>query len=99
MYTRRKEVIKHFGERIEQSILYLQTRQGQTLAHLAAQLESLSPLAVLSRGYTLARDEQGRVVTSAADLTVGRELELRFADGTARAAVKNVMLFESENNT
>lgn len=53
----------------------------------AAQLHALNPLAVLSRGYAAAVDESGRVVSRAADLFVGQNLSLRFADGTARCSV------------
>ncbi len=99
MYTRRKEAIKALGDRLGQNIQHLRTQNRQTLTRLTAQLEALSPLAVLSRGYTLTQDGQGRVVTSAAPLSAGDDLTVRFADGTAAVSVKGVTLFESENNT
>lgn len=99
MYTRRKEAIKALGDRMDQTILYLRTQNRQILTHLTAQLEALSPLAVLSRGYTMTQDGQGSVITSVANLSVGDDLTLRFADGQASVAVKNVTLFESESNT
>ena len=84
---------------MEQAILHRQTQNRQTLTGLTAQLEALSPLAVLSRGYTLTQDGQGSVVTSASRLSSGDDLTIRFADGTACATVQGVTLFESENNT
>lgn len=99
MYTHRKEAIKALGDRMEQSVRHMQAQSRQTLTRLTAQLEALSPLAVLSRGYTLTQDGQGSVVTSAGRLAEGDELNVRFADGTARATVRTVTLFESENNT
>ncbi len=99
MYTRRKEAIKALGDRMNQTILHLNTGNRQTLTRLTAQLEALSPLAVLGRGYTITHDGQGRVVTSAAPLSTGDDLTIRFADGTAAVSVKGVTLFESENNT
>ncbi len=99
MYTRRKEAIKALGDRMNQTILHLNAGNRQTLTRLTAQLEALSPLAVLGRGYTITQDGQGRVVTSAAPLSTGDDLTIRFVDGTAAVSVKGVTLFESENNT
>ena len=99
MYTRRKEAVKALGDRMNQTILHLNAGNRQTLTRLTAQLEALSPLAVLGRGYTITRDGQGRIVTSAAAVSAGDDLTIRFADGTAAVSVKGVSLFESENNT
>ena len=51
----------------------------------AARLESVSPLAVLSRGYALVTDRAGQPITSAAGVKPGARLGLRFADGEVRA--------------
>jgi exodeoxyribonuclease VII large subunit len=51
----------------------------------AARLESVSPLAVLARGYALVSDPAGRPLTSAAEVKPGARLALRFADGEVRA--------------
>ncbi len=56
------------------------------LKKTAAKLESLSPLAVLSRGYTLA-EQNGRIVTSAAALGREEEFTLTFSDGKVNARV------------
>ncbi len=51
----------------------------------SARLESVSPLAVLARGYVLVSDTAGHPVTSSAAVKPGARLELRFADGEVRA--------------
>jgi exodeoxyribonuclease VII large subunit len=51
----------------------------------AARLESVSPLAVLQRGYALVSDAAGHALTSAAAVKPGAALRLRFADGEVRA--------------
>jgi exodeoxyribonuclease VII large subunit len=99
MYTRRKEAIKAFGDRMDRSILHLQAQNRQTMTRLTAQLEALSPLAVLGRGYTMTKDADGNIVTSAAMLSEGDGLIVRFADGEALATVTGVNLLESENHT
>ena len=51
----------------------------------AARLESVSPLAVLGRGYVLVTDRAGAPITSAAGVKPGARLGLRFADGNVKA--------------
>jgi exodeoxyribonuclease VII large subunit len=53
-------------------------------------LEALSPMAVLGRGYSLARDESGAVVMSIAGLSPGRRLTTVFADGSVLGEVLEV---------
>ena len=94
MYTRRKEAIQGLGDRLDKTIEHMHVRNRQTLTRLTAQLEALSPLAVLSRGYTITQDKEDRVITSAEHLSVGNDLTIRFADGTADVQVKSVTLSE-----
>jgi exodeoxyribonuclease VII large subunit len=51
----------------------------------AARLESVSPLAVLQRGYAMVSDPAGHPLTTAAAVTPGARLRLRFADGEVGA--------------
>lgn len=57
------------------------------LARRAAALDALSPLAVLSRGYALAKTKDGRLVRSARAVTAKDELEIRLAEGVIDAVV------------
>ena len=70
----------------------LQTGREQT-ARLAASLEALSPFRVLSRGYSIAQKEDGTVLSSIQQVSVGEDLSLRLADGqvtcTARGKEKH----------
>jgi exodeoxyribonuclease VII large subunit len=48
-----------------------------------AQLEALSPLAVLGRGYAVCWDEDGRTILRRADPALeGRDVHVRLAEGT-----------------
>jgi exodeoxyribonuclease VII large subunit len=51
----------------------------------AARLESVSPLAVLQRGYAVVADAAGHPLTSVATVPPGARLRLRFADGEVGA--------------
>jgi exodeoxyribonuclease VII large subunit len=58
------------------------------LGGLAARLHSLSPLAVLDRGYALVLDRQGELVRSVAKATPGEILTTRLADGAFTSRVE-----------
>ena len=63
-------------------------RAENELAELASRLELLSPLKTLERGYALVSAE-GRVVRSAAQLRPGQSVDIRLAQGQARATVEH----------
>jgi exonuclease VII large subunit len=50
-------------------------------------LHSLSPLAVIGRGYAAAFDERGRLVQNARDLGVGDEFSLALREGGVECSV------------
>jgi exodeoxyribonuclease VII large subunit len=61
------------------------------LQDLATTLHSLSPLAVLGRGYSLTRTvPEGKLVTDAEKILPGDQLRLTFAKGEARVRVEEV---------
>ena len=68
----------------------LHDRQRQ-FAHLAGKLQSLNPLAVLERGYTMTQDTKtGKVIRSASQLRVGQSIVTRLTDGSAKSLIESV---------
>jgi exodeoxyribonuclease VII large subunit len=65
-------------------------RQRQSVAGLAGRLDALSPLAVLSRGYSITRDESGHVVKSVAEVSVGQKLSVMLHKGQLTARVEEI---------
>ncbi len=63
-------------------------KAGTQLTRMRARLETLNPLQVLQRGYTLVTDLGGRVLTGVEDAYSAENVRIRFADGTAEAVVK-----------
>ncbi|HEX7997018.1 MAG TPA: exodeoxyribonuclease VII large subunit [Pyrinomonadaceae bacterium] len=53
-----------------------------------ASLDALSPLAVLQRGYALAQDERGRLLTDVSAVRPGDQLQIRLARGRILARVE-----------
>src|SRR5262249_23891069 len=68
----------------------LESRQN-ACALSARALESVSPLAVLARGYAIAHKvDGGAALTDASTLAPGAEVETRLARGSFRARVESV---------
>jgi exodeoxyribonuclease VII large subunit len=63
-------------------------RKRAELSAFAARLNALSPLAVLGRGYALAKNTEGRPLTSALEFTDGMEFQLLMRDGEIDAVVR-----------
>ncbi len=66
---------------------HLLNERQRRLHTLTARLEALDPQAVLTRGYALATDANGRVVVDSGRLRTGDLLHVQFARGRARASV------------
>jgi exodeoxyribonuclease VII large subunit len=58
--------------------------ESHRLLALWKRLESASPRSVLSRGYAIVRDDQGRPVPRAKGITTGQALVNEFQDGQVR---------------
>jgi exodeoxyribonuclease VII large subunit len=55
----------------------------------ARELEAVSPLAILERGYSVVSEsETGRLIASAVDAVPGTEAEIRFSDGRVSALIQ-----------
>ena len=79
LHGRLTRSIKHLHEKMEDSVK-LQTDL----------LNSLSPLSVLHRGYSVAIDKSGNLLCSVNDVQSGEELEVRLEDGTLQTKVTSV---------
>ncbi len=62
------------------------------LASLQQQLQNLDPSQVLARGYSMVRDEHGKVVVSSTQIALGAKLDVTFAQGRVTAEVKEKTL-------
>ena len=63
------------------------TERGHNLGVLIAKLDALSPLSILSRGYTVTETIQGKVIHSIGDINLNEEIVTRVMDGQIHAKV------------
>ena len=67
---------------------YVAARRHEYVAY-AAKLDALSPLKVLSRGYSFVKDEAGHPVRSAEDVAVGDKISITLSGGTLGCRVED----------
>jgi exodeoxyribonuclease VII large subunit len=82
-----KELDRHVAAMTAAAWTLLLQRKSR-LDRLASQLEALSPLAILERGYALVFDASGKLVKDARQLGAGDEISATLARGTLTATIK-----------
>ena len=87
----RRMMCDQLGERLVSATQLFVERRQRTLSSTAAAMQALSPLNVLTRGYSLTRNLAGRVVKSATDISVGEVTTTRCADVVIRSLVTEVL--------
>ena len=55
--------------------------QQKQLAHLCGKLDSLSPLKVLARGYSITQNQQNLTIRSIKEVNIGEHIKTRLTDG------------------
>jgi exodeoxyribonuclease VII large subunit len=81
--------------RLETRLRGLTATRRQRLVAAGGKLDALSPLATLGRGYSVAQDEDGRLLRSVRQFEAGHAFRLRVSDGEVKA--ETVDLSESES--
>ena len=86
----RRERIDAHARRLAELVRARLRAQRADLGRAMAKLESLSPLAVLQRGYALAFDAQGRLLQSANQVAAGDLVDVRLHRGALQARVTTI---------
>ena len=85
-----REVLDRDSQRLAGIAPRLLRVPNSEVSRLAATLDALSPLKVLGRGYSIARDENGHVVKDASSLCAGDSLSVQLGRGRIDAKVTSV---------
>lgn len=75
------------ADRATRAINLMSERYRHNLKHIAASLQALSPLQVLSRGYSLTQTSNGRILRQADDVKPGDILKTQLASGVVYSHV------------
>lgn len=90
--TKRSE-LDHVQDRLVAAAEKLCSANRHKFVALASALDAMSPLKVLSRGYAIASDAEGKLVKSVGDVAGGDVLSLSVSDGTIKCTVEESEAF------
>lgn len=76
------------GQRLREAMQRNLQRLDQRLHSLYQYLQHLDPHQVMARGYSVVRDERGRIVSDSEGLSAGDRLDITFAHGWVRTELK-----------
>ena len=83
----RRMNLVYLSEKADAVVLKRISEKRAELMRLAAKTETLSPLAVLTRGYSIAETDEGSVIRSVTDVKDKGKVTLHVSDGRIRATV------------
>ncbi len=83
----RQQLLDDRTERLQQTMTYILKQKQQQMASAAEQLNALSPLNVLSRGYALCESDNGKLVRRANDVELGDTITVILEQGRLSASV------------
>ena len=85
----RRQKLDYLKLRTEKIVVHSLERKQSRLGRLASVLDSLSPLKVVERGYSIVM-KNNEVVKSASQVSVGDPLKIRLAQGELSVKVETV---------
>lgn len=86
----RRQLLDETTVRLQRGIQAATERLSLRLATLAASMDALSPLKVLSRGYSLTTDAEGNLLRDGSQLREGDLIRTRLGQGTVSSRVVEV---------
>lgn len=89
-------IVSMLSDRMKRSVKSRIKHDTLELSRLLGTLEALSPLNVLTRGYSYTEDEKGNVISSALNIKKGNSLYISFKDGKVKAVVEDKVIFDGK---
>ncbi len=88
LVRRYSQQLDHLTHQMDRTLAsYLEVAR-ERLAHTAGKLDALSPLAVLARGYAIARTPEGKILLSAEE--AGAQIEVKLHQGQLKCTVDKI---------
>ena len=88
--SKSRSQLDNLASRLDSALDAAMTRKKNEYLRAASKLDALSPLKVLSRGYAIAMDEDGRAVKDSSGVRAGDKLTVRLASGALGCRVEDV---------
>lgn len=85
----RKQALALFRNRLTSAQEQQLNRKMNHFVAMTAKLDAMSPLKVLSRGYSMAQRADGKIIRSIGDVVAGDTIQLTLEDGRLQATVNS----------
>lgn len=89
-YSNIRDKMAQYNEKLKDSIARIIENQTNILSKNAEMLDNLSPLKILSRGYSVVKNEKSDIVTDSSNVNVGDNVEIILSNGAFKATVNEV---------
>lgn len=86
-FQERRMNLVFLSEKLSNSAERMVSRSREKFAKYVSSLDAMSPLKVLSRGYAIATNENGKIIKKVADVSSGEKLGIRLEDGSIDCTV------------
>ena len=90
------EYVKSLNISVMKNSQNIMEKNSSRLVKAASNLEALSPVKVLLRGYSYTSDEKGNIVTSAKEVSIDDSISVTLADGFLTTTVKDKVVFDGK---
>lgn len=92
VYAPASEYLNNANSTLTSNITYKLSGAESKLNSAAGTLNNLSPLSVMSRGFSICRDTDGNMIKDASSLSEDQRVGIYFRDGHAEAEVKGICI-------
>jgi exodeoxyribonuclease VII large subunit len=82
--------MENYSTRIDASIQRRLSVLKREIGELSAKLYGMNPLSVLSRGFGAIENAEGKIISSAASISVGENVKIIMSDGSVSASVSAI---------
>ena len=83
-------MVVRLGERLDTLVKGRVDGADARFRTACARLEGVNPLAVLSHGYAMVENKDGKIISGIGDVSVGDMVEISLSDGVVHAEVTNI---------
>ncbi|MDO6446573.1 exodeoxyribonuclease VII large subunit [Colwellia sp. 1_MG-2023] len=84
-----QEKLKQLGAQLTQNMQQVFTRKSERFIHIIEQLNIVSPLATIARGYSVSRNNEG-IIKSTTQVNIGENISVQVTDGVIETKVIDI---------
>lgn len=85
-----QEKVTGLQKQLHQSVLHVLSRWQEKLHATGRMLESVSPLATLSRGYAIVKDNNDNIVKTVSEVKAGQQVVTHLSDGKLHCKIESI---------